>query len=171
MDNKKQNDHPASSAPKQRDRVQGVIAGLKAWAPSKGQVAFAAIALLAISNGFTWAKLNQVQSAPTIMTVGIRHLTQNYMAQMAMSELSPEEVAVRTELFLSVTQDTLRRAAEEQNVLLVAREAVLAGNAIDVTEDVDVAVQAALKQAAQKGKTVEGSGSSSALDLLLKPTK
>ncbi|MGH6977788.1 MAG: TrbI F-type domain-containing protein [Brevundimonas sp.] len=150
MDNNKKDIQSAPPASKQRGRWQAIAEGVKAYVPSKGQAAFAAIALLAISNGFAWAKLAKVEASPVIMTVGISQLTKNYMAELALSNLPPEEVGVRTELFLSVTQDTLRRAATEDNVLLIAREAVLAGNAIDVTEDVNAAVKAAMKQAADR---------------------
>ncbi|GAA0206570.1 hypothetical protein QOZ96_003349 [Brevundimonas nasdae] len=137
----------AKPAPKQRALGQAIVDGAKAWAPTKGQTAAAAIALLTISNVFAWVKITELQTSPEIMTVGIRQLTTNYMAQLAMADISPEEVAVRTELYLSVTQDTLRKAAENRHVLLIAREAVLAGEAPDVTEQVEAAVQAAMKEA------------------------
>ena len=149
MDNNNEKIQAAPDASKQRKRA-GVLKGFKAWAPTKNQMFASALALLAISNVFSWVELVRSNNSPEIVTVGIRQLTTEYMAELAISQMSPEEVAVRTELFLSVTQDTLRRATEGQNVLLIAREAVLAGDASDVTAEVKAAVQEAMKAAAAK---------------------
>lgn len=149
MDKNNEKIQAAPDASKQRKRASA-FKSIKAWAPSKNQMFASAFALLAISNAFSWVELARARKSPEIVTVGIRQLTTEYMAELAMSQMSPEEVAVRTELFLSVTQDTLRRATEGQNVLLIAREAVLAGDARDVTSEVKLAVQEALKAAAAK---------------------
>jgi len=150
MDNKNEEIQPRPPASKQRDRVQTLVEGVKAWAPTRGQLVGVTIALLALSNGWCLIQLSRLKANPEVMTVGVRQLTQQYMAEMALSDLPPEEVAIRTELFLSVMQDTLRRAAEGQNVVLIAREAVLAGAATDVTDEVNTAVKNAMRQAVER---------------------
>lgn len=115
--------------------------------PSKGQLAVGAIALLAISNVATWVKLTREQQ-PMIVTVGVREMSQGYVAQLALSNITPEEAAVKTELFLAATQDTVRRAAANKNVLLLARECVLAGETADITKEVGEAVKLAMASAA-----------------------
>lgn len=163
MDNNNEPIQPRHPAPQQRDRVRTIVDGMKAWAPTKGQMVGVAIALLALSNGWCLVQLSRQNPNPAMMTVGVRQLTQQYMAQMALSELPPEEVAVRTELYLSVMQDTLRRAADGQNVVLIAREAVLAGAATDVTDEVNTAVQDAMRQAvARRGATEKAQPTSAA---------
>ena len=163
MDNKNEPIQSRPSAPKQRDRVRALVDGVKAWAPRKGQMVGVTIALLALSNGWCLIQLSRLEANPEVMTVGVRQLTQQYMAQMALSDLSPEEVAVRTELYLSVMQDTLRRAADGENVVIIAREAVLAGAVTDVTGEVNAAVQDAMRQAvARRGATQQAQPTSAA---------
>lgn len=150
MDKNNEQIQPRPLASKQRDRVRTLMDGVKAWAPTRGQLVGVTLALLALSNGWCLIQLSRLEANPEVMTVGVRQLTQQYMAEMALSDLPPEEVAVRTELFLSVMQDTLRRAADGQNVVLIAREAVLAGAATDVTEEVNTAVKNAMRQAVER---------------------
>lgn len=151
------NDKEKSSlaTPEKRDRLGGLIAECRAMAPSKGQMAAATIALLALSNVFLWTKVNAASPATEILSVGVRQLTQEYMAQLALSNLTPEEVALRTEVYLTVMQDTLKKAGEEEKVILIAREAVLGGRVPDVTEDVNKAVQRAMEATlANRGRAV-----------------
>src|SRR5690606_24522429 len=70
---------------------------------------------------------------PEIVTVGVRQITQEYVAGLATSEMSPEEARIRTELYLAVAQDTIRRMSVDKDVLVVARECVLAGEHADLT--------------------------------------
>lgn len=125
---------------------QGRFANLKNYLPSKGQAAVGIIALLALSNLGLWVKLEREQQ-PVIVTVGVRELSQGYVAKIALSEATPEEAAVKTEMFLAATQDTVRRAAERGNVLLLARECVLAGETADITKEVGEAVELAMAEA------------------------
>jgi len=127
-------------------RRPGKTSILKALAAHKGQAAVAAIAILAISNVATWVKLTREQQ-PMIVTVGVREMSQGYVSQLALSNITPEEAAVKTELFLAATQDTVKRAAANKNVLLLARECVLAGEAADITKEVGEAVKLAMSSA------------------------
>ena len=114
--------------------------------PTKGQAAVAAIALLAVSNVAAWVKIVR-EDQPMIVTVGVREMSQGYVSQLALSDITPEEARVKTEMFLAVTQDTVKRAAASKNVLLLARECVLAGETADITKEVGDAVQLALAEA------------------------
>ena len=140
-------------APAPQKKGAGLMAGAKAWLPTKGQAAVAAIALLSLSNIATWVKLVR-EDPPMIVTVGVREMSQGYIAKLALSEISPQEAAVKTELFLTATQDTVKRAASNKNVLLLARECVLAGEAADITKEVGDAVQRAMAEAS--GTSVAG---------------
>ena len=119
---------------------------LETWMPTKGQAAVAAIALLAVSNVAAWVKIVR-EDQPMIVTVGVREMSQGYVSRLALSDITPEEARVKTEMFLAVTQDTVRRAAASKNVLLLARECVLAGETADITKEVGDAVQLALAEA------------------------
>jgi hypothetical protein len=101
---------------------------------------------LAVSNVAAWVKIVR-EDQPMIVTVGVREMSQGYVSRLALSDITPEEARVKTEMFLAVTQDTVRRAAASKNVLLLARECVLAGETADITKEVGDAVQLALAEA------------------------
>jgi len=84
---------------------------------------------------------------PEIVTVGVRQITQEYVSKLATSNISQEEARIRTELYLAVAQDTLRRMSVDDGVLVVARECVLAGEHADLTAQASKAVQAAFSRA------------------------
>lgn len=84
---------------------------------------------------------------PEIVTVGVRQITQEYVSKLATSDISQEEARIRTELYLALAQDTIRRLAVADDVLVVARECVLAGEHADLTPQVSRAVQAAFAKA------------------------
>lgn len=138
---------PTPPTPVPERKGAGFVKSAQSWLPTKGQAAVAAIALLAMSNIATWVKLVR-EDPPMIVTVGVREMSQGYISKLALSNISPQEAAVKTELFLSATQDTVRRAASKKNVLLLARECVLAGEAADITKEVGDAVQLAMAEAA-----------------------
>jgi hypothetical protein len=122
------------------------LAPLREWLPNKTQAATVAIGLLTISNVACLVMLNR-NAPPEVMTVGVREMTQGYMSSIALANITPEEAGVRMDLFMSVTQDTLQRAGRDKNVLLLARECVLAGQTADVTAEVGEAVKAAMARA------------------------
>lgn len=125
---------------------------LREWLPNKTQAATVAIGLLAISNVACLVMLNR-NAPPEVMTVGVREMTQSYMSSIALANITPEEAGVRMDLFMSVTQDTLQRAGRNKNVLLLARECVLAGQTADVTAAVGEAVKVAMERAGTAGPT------------------
>lgn len=84
---------------------------------------------------------------PQIVTVGVRQITQEYVSKLATSNISQEEARIRTELYLAVAQDTIRRMSVDDGVLVVARECVLAGEHTDLTAHAAKAVQAAFSRA------------------------
>ena len=115
------------------------------WLPSQAQILILIIVALLISNLALWVRLVR-SDHPLIVTVGVRELSQRYVAKMALSDITPQQAAMKTQMFLTVTQDTVRRAAANKNVLLLARECVLAGEAADITAEVEEAVNSALGQ-------------------------
>jgi hypothetical protein len=115
------------------------------WLPSQAQILILIIVALLISNLALWVRLVR-SDHPLIVTVGVRELSQRYVAKMALSDITPQQAAMKTQMFLTVTQDTVRRAAANKNVLLLARECVLAGEAADITAEVEQAVNSALGQ-------------------------
>ena len=115
------------------------------WLPSQAQILILIIVALSISNLALWVRLVRADH-PLIVTVGVRELSQRYVAKMALSDITPQQAAMKTQMFLTVTQDTVRRAAANKNVLLLARECVLAGEAADITAEVEEAVNSALGQ-------------------------
>jgi hypothetical protein len=139
-------DTPETTQPKKPAPLAGIVSAVREWLPPKSQMAALAIAALTISNVATWVLLSR-NDAPEVMTVGVREMTQSYMASIALSDITPEEAGVQMDLFMSVTQDTLQRAGRNKNVLLLARECVLAGQADDVTQEVGAAVRTAMARA------------------------
>ncbi|NEX91212.1 TrbI F-type domain-containing protein [Caulobacter sp. 17J65-9] len=118
-------------------------AWLRKWGPSKGQVTGAMIALLVVSNVGAWAAL-VTRKPPKIVTVGITELTQGFIAREALGQITPDQARIRMETYLAVSQDTLKRVATEDGVIVLARECVLAGEQADWTAVVDAAVKSAM---------------------------
>lgn len=85
---------------------------------------------------------------PTVVTVGITQLAREYMAKLATSNVSPAEARIRTELFLAVAQDAVKRAAGRKGILVVPRECILAGEYGDMTAEVSKAVNATMDRKA-----------------------
>lgn len=135
---------------------------LRDLAPSKGQLMGLAIGLLTVSNIGAWAML-ATNKAPKVVTVGITEMTQGFIARESLGKITPEEARLRMEAYLAVSQDTLKRIAVEDGVVVLARECVLAGEHADWTKVVDAAVkttmQAALGQTpAPKATPVSNAG-------------
>lgn len=133
---------PASAPPKPVKK--GPLGG---WSPSKTQIIAAAIAAIAVSNVGTWLYVAKRNTGPEFMMVGVREMTQQYMAGLATANITPEEAGIRMDLYMSVTQDTLNRATRGKNIMLLARECVLGGPAEDVTGAVGEAVKSAMDKA------------------------
>lgn len=89
---------------------------------------------------------------PQIVTIGVRQITQEYVAGLATSQMLPEEARIRTELYLAVAQDTIRRMSVDKGVLVVARECVLAGEHADLTAQASKAVKAAFASATKQAE-------------------
>jgi len=87
------------------------------------------------------------QVSPRIVTVGVRQITQQYVGELAASDVSQEEARIRTALYLAVAQDVIKRMSVADGVLIVARECVLAGEHADLTPQVATAVSAAFSRA------------------------
>jgi len=83
-------------------------------------------------------------SRPTVVTVGVTQLTREYVARLATSQITPQEANIRTQMFMSVAQDAVKKAATDKGVIVMARECVLAGEFADVTSDVGRAVNATM---------------------------
>lgn len=118
----------------------------KGLAPSKIEALTFAVAALALSNAYLFAEQRRDES-PMIVTVGVRQLTADYMLNVAHARMQPEELKARTDLFLAVAQDSMKRMATEKGVVVIAREAVLGGEYADVTSEVAAAVRTAMDSA------------------------
>ena len=134
---------PPAAAPKRRARFK-LPKGLM---PTKIEALTFAVGALVISNAYLFAEQRK-EEKPLVVTVGVRQLTAEYMLNVGNAQMKPEELQARTELFLAVAQDSMKRMATEKGVVVIAREAVLGGEYADVTAEVGQAVNAALTKAA-----------------------
>jgi hypothetical protein len=82
---------------------------------------------------------------PTVVTVGVTQLSREYLAKLATTNVSPDEARVRTQMFLAVAQDAVKRAVTRKGVLVLPRECVLAGEFEDLTPEVAKAVTATME--------------------------
>lgn len=131
---------PVVSAPRRRPKVRftvqdGLVVGLAA---------------VVIAQTCLFIRMERGRP-PQIVTVGVRQITQEYVARLATSNVSQEEARIRTELYLAVAQDTIARMSVEEGVLVVARECVLAGEHADLTAQASKAVQTAFARATATG--------------------
>lgn len=106
-----------------------------------------ALAAIAVAQAVLFIRMERTRP-PEIVTIGVRQITQEYVSRLATSNISAEEARIRTELYLAVAQDTIRRMSVEDGVLVVARECVLAGEHADLTVQASKAVRAAFDKAA-----------------------
>jgi hypothetical protein len=83
---------------------------------------------------------------PTVVTVGITQLARDYMGRLATSNVTPDQARLKTQMFLSVVQDTVRNAALKKGMIVMPRECVLAGEYSDLTGDVARAVNETLQR-------------------------
>lgn len=129
----------ASKAPERSaERAQLVV---RRWGPTRGQLAVMAIGVLAVSNIGAWIKiLNTPAGTPRVVTVAATEMTKNFIAREAVGARGPAEAQAAMEAYLAVTQDTVRRAAQQDGVLVLARECVLGGETEDWTTPVERAV-------------------------------
>ena len=105
-----------------------------------------ALASVVVAQAVLFIRMERARP-PQIVTIGVRQITQEYVSKLATSNISQEEARIRTELYLAVAQDTIRRMSVEDGVLVVARECVLAGEHADLTAQASKAVQTAFAKA------------------------
>lgn len=127
---------------------------LRDLAPTKGQLMGLAIGLLTVSNIGAWAML-ATNKAPKFVTVGITEMTQGFIARESLGKITPEEARLRMEAYLAVSQETLKRIAVEDDVVVLARECVLAGESADWTKMVDAAVKTSMQTALAQPATLQ----------------
>lgn len=129
----------AAVARRQNGRMRSFA---RAVLPNMNQFLFGLLCLNLIFT--TGVFLRQQQGVkPVIATVGVRQLTSDHIAKMASAKtMTPEEARIRTELFLAVAQDAMKRMSAQKGVVVLARECVLAGEYADVTGDVAKSVTA-----------------------------
>lgn len=103
------------------------------------------LAVVAIAQAVLFIRVER-DRPPQIVTVGVRQITQEYVSKLATTNISQDEARIRTELYLAVAQDVIKRLAVKDDVLVVARECVLAGEHADLTPQVSTAVSAAFSR-------------------------
>jgi hypothetical protein len=93
--------------------------------------------------------------APIVATVGVTALARNYEAQFANDpNATPELVKLKTNIFMGSAEQAVKAMSQKQHMIILARECVLAGEAKDLTPDLQQVVDTALKRnAAQQGAT------------------
>lgn len=91
--------------------------------------------------------------APIVATVGVTALARNYEAQFANDpNATPELVKLKTNIFMGSAEQAVKAISQKQHMIILARECVLAGEAKDLTPDLQQIVDTALKKnAAQQG--------------------
>lgn len=77
---------------------------------------------------------------PTMVKVGLKGLVEGFVLDTAKSVKDEHEVAARTEAFIQGLNSEVNRIAETYNVIIVPKEAVMAG-APDVTGLVEQALR------------------------------
>jgi hypothetical protein len=132
---------PRPSAPQKRTRRP------MTWLPTKSDVIIILLALNLIGLIGLAIRVYTAAPKPMVVTVGVRQLTGEYLAKISTTNITPEEAGVRTQLFLSVAQDALRRLAVDKGVVIMARECVLGGEYSDVTDELSKSVEKKLNAA------------------------
>ena len=89
---------------------------------------------------------------PKVITVGVGQLTREYVSRLATSpSITPQEVELRTKLFMAVAQDAVKNASTQKGVIVMPRECVLAGEYAHATTEVGRAVNDKLGKVAATG--------------------
>lgn len=100
---------------------------------------------------------------PKVITVGVGQLTREYVSRLATSpSITPQEVELRTKLFMAVAQDAVKNASTQKGVIVMPRECVLAGEYADATTEVGRAVNEKLGKVAATGPAPSGVGTGQA---------
>jgi hypothetical protein len=115
------------------------------YGPTKGQVAVMVIGALAVSNVGAWVKIMNTKPQ-RVVTVGITEMTQGFIAREAVGSRGEAEARASMEAYLAVSQDTLKRVAVDDGVIVLARECVLAGESDDWTAQIDKAVTVSMEK-------------------------
>lgn len=75
-----------------------------------------------------------------IATVDVTHIVNDFVKSESHSKLSKSEMEIKTNNFSRALENALRQAANNQQLIIMPKEAVIAG-AKDVTADVEKSVQ------------------------------
>ncbi|MBP2160572.1 MULTISPECIES: TrbI F-type domain-containing protein [Asticcacaulis] len=113
--------------------------------------------LLAINLLVTGALWFRVVSdkRPVIATVGLTSLARNYAQTLANDpNITPEALQIRTQLFMAEGQKEIDRLTSDGDVILLARECVLKGEDVDLTQQFASSLSAQL--AATKSPAIQG---------------
>jgi hypothetical protein len=87
--------------------------------------------------------------APIVATVGVTALARNYEAQFANDpNATPELVKLKTSIFMGSAEQAVKTMSQKQHMVILARECVLAGEAKDLTPDLQQIIDTALKKSA-----------------------
>ena len=103
-----------------------------------------AVVALGASNVALWVHLKRAERGPAVAVVGVREMTNRYLSHISNGQITPQELAVRTTLFVSTAQDQVKHASPVPGQLVLARECVLSGEQTDITAQVEQATDARL---------------------------
>jgi hypothetical protein len=135
---------PLQAAAPQPPKAPRPAGGWRSWVP--GAVPLLTIATLALgaSNVALWVNLQRAERGPAVAVVGVREMTNRYLSHISNGQITPQELAVRTTLFVSTAQDQVKHASPVPGQLVLARECVLSGEQTDITAEVEQATDARL---------------------------
>ncbi len=119
-------------------------AGWRSWAPGAVPLLTIAVGALGASNAALWVHLKRAERGPAVAVVGVREMTNRYLSHISNGQITPQELAVRTTLFVSTAQDQVKHASPVPGQLVLARECVLSGEQTDITAEVEQATDARL---------------------------
>ena len=131
------------AAPAATERPAG-SAGWRTWVPGAVPLLTIAVVALGASNAALWVNLKRAERGPDVAVVGVREMTNRYLNRISNGQITPQELAVRTTLFVSTAQDQVRHASPVPGQLVLARECVLSGEQTDITSQVEQATDARL---------------------------
>ena len=126
-----------------RERPAG-SAGWRTWVPGAVPLLTIAVVALGASNAALWVNLKRAERGPAVAVVGVREMTNRYLNRISNGQITPQELAVRTTLFVSTAQDQVKHASPVPGQLVLARECVLSGEQTDITAQVEQATDARL---------------------------
>ena len=134
----------APAAPPATPKVAARSTGWRSWMPGAVPLLTIAVVALAASNAALWVNLKRAERGPAVAVVGVREMTNRYLSHISTGQITPQELAVRTTLFVSTAQDQVKHASPVPGQLVLARECVLSGEQTDITAEVEQATDARL---------------------------